>query len=50
VTVDLSLKAKRLLATQHNKLLFDESTVANSSGALAEVLNWCGDLEFKPGK
>lgn len=47
---DLSPKAKRLLAVQHDKLMYDESTVANDSGLLTEVLNWCADLEFKPGK
>jgi hypothetical protein len=47
---DLSLRAKRLLATQYRKLLFDEGAVANVSSTLIEVLNWCDDLEFKPGK
>ena len=47
---DLSPKAKRLLAAQHQKLLLDESAVANNSGTLAEILNWCGDIEFEPGK
>ena len=47
---DLSLKAKHLLAAQYDKLLLDESTVANISSSLIEVLNWCDDLEFKPGK
>ena len=47
---DLSPKAKRLLAAQHQKLLLDESAVANNSGILAEILNWCGDIEFEPGK
>lgn len=47
---DLSLKAKRLLATQHKKLLLDENTVANASSILNEILNWCDNLEFQPGK
>ncbi|GAC18527.1 DUF7281 domain-containing protein [Paraglaciecola arctica] len=47
---DLSLKAKGLLATQHHKLLFDEASVANVSRILEEILNWCDDLEFQPGK
>ena len=47
---DLSLKAKRLLAAQYNKLLLDESAVANTSDAMIEVLRWCNNLEFKPGK
>ena len=47
---DLSLKAKRLLATQHNKLLHDQGAVANTSSLLNEVLKWCDNLEFKPGK
>jgi hypothetical protein len=47
---DLSLKAKGLLATQHHKLLFDEVSVANASRILEEILNWCDDLEFQPGK
>lgn len=47
---DLSLKAKGLLATQHHKLLFDEASVANASRILEEILNWCDDLEFQPGK
>ncbi len=47
---DLSLRAKQLLATQHRKLLLDNVAVANASGILNEVLNWCDDLEFQPGK
>lgn len=47
---DLSLKAKRLLSSQYGKLMLDENSVANTSGALAEVISWCADLEFKPGK
>jgi hypothetical protein len=47
---DLSLKAKRLLAAQYDKLVIDESSVANVSDAMIEVLNWCNDLEFNPGK
>ncbi|PKG93031.1 hypothetical protein [Paraglaciecola sp. MB-3u-78] len=47
---DLSLKAKRLLATQHSKLLLDEGAVANASRILNEILNWCDNLEFQPGK
>ncbi|MFT6776179.1 MAG: hypothetical protein ACJAV1_000089 [Paraglaciecola sp.] len=47
---DLSLKAKRLLAAQYNKILLDESAVANASDAMIEVLRWCNNLEFKPGK
>lgn len=47
---DLSLKAKRLLNSQHSKLLFDDAAVANASGILDEILTWCDDLEFQPGK
>ncbi|MEP1446544.1 MAG: hypothetical protein ABJK37_10590 [Paraglaciecola sp.] len=47
---DLSLKAKRLLAAQHHKLLFDEKAVANTSSVLYEILDWCDNLEFQPGK
>lgn len=47
---DLSLKAKRLLAAQYHKLLFDEGAVANASNILNEILIWCDDLEFQPGK
>lgn len=47
---DLSLKAKRLLAAQFNKLLLDENAVVKVSGILIEVLSWCDDLEFQPGK
>jgi hypothetical protein len=47
---DLSLKAKRLLAIQHSKLLLDEGAVANASRTLNEILGWCDDLEFQPGK
>ena len=50
MAIDLSLKAKRLLASQHSKLLFDDGAAANSSGILNEILNWCDDLEFQPGK
>ena len=47
---DLSLKAKRLLAAQHSKLSRDDAAVANASRILNEILNWCDDLEFQPGK
>ncbi len=47
---DISLKAKKLLATQHNALMYDENNVAQVSNTLREVLSWCEDLEFKPGK
>ena len=47
---DLSLRAKQLLATQHRKLLLDDAAVANASGILDEILTWCDDLEFQPGK
>jgi hypothetical protein len=47
---DISLKAKRLLATQHNTLMYDENSVAQVSNTLREILSWCEDLEFKPGK
>ena len=47
---DLSLKAKRLLASQHNTLMHDENSVAQVSNILIEVLSWCEDLEFVPGK
>jgi hypothetical protein len=47
---DLSLKAKRLLAAQHNALMHDENRVAQVSNILTEVLRWCEELEFKPGK
>ena len=47
---DLSLKAKGLLAIQHSKLLLDDGAVANVSRILNEILNWCDDLEFQPGK
>jgi hypothetical protein len=47
---DLSLKAKRLLAAQYNTLMYDEGSVAQVSNILMEVLSWCDDLEFKPGK
>ena len=47
---DLSLKAKRLLETQHSKLVLDEGAVANASSSLTEILNWCDNLEFKPGR
>jgi hypothetical protein len=47
---DISLKAKKLLATQHNALMYDENSVAQVSNTLREVLSWCEDLEFKPGK
>jgi len=47
---DLSLKAKRLLASQHDKLLHDDTVVAKTSSILNEILSWCDDLEFKPGK
>lgn len=47
---DLSLKAKRLLATQHNKLLLNVDAVANVSSILIEILDWCDHLEFQPGK
>lgn len=50
VADDLSLKAKYFLAAQFDKLLLDEGAVANMSNTLIEVLNWCEDLEFKPGK
>lgn len=47
---DISLKAKRLLASQHNTLMHDENSVAQVSNILIEVLSWCEDLEFVPGK
>jgi hypothetical protein len=47
---DLSLKAKRLLATQYSKLLLDAGAVANTSRILNEILYWCDNLEFQPGK
>lgn len=47
---DLSQKAKRLLATQHHKLMHDDSAVAKNSGALVEILDWCAEIEFTPGK
>jgi hypothetical protein len=47
---DLSLRAKQSLATQHRKLLLDDAAVANASGILDEILTWCDDLEFQPGK
>jgi hypothetical protein len=50
MTADLSLKAKRLLAVQHEKLMHNNKAVANTSRILIEILSWCDDLEFKPGK
>ena len=47
---DLSLKAKRLLAAQHNTLMHDENSVAQASNTLIDILSWCEDLEFEPGK
>lgn len=47
---DLSLKAKRLLAAQHDKLLHEEDTVAKASSIVTEIVKWCDDLEFMPGK
>lgn len=42
---DLSLKAKRLLARQYDKLLLDRNTVAKASGVLRELLNQCEKME-----
>ena len=50
MAADLSLKAKGLLATQHSKLLLDTGSVANASRILNEIISWCDDLEFQPGK
>lgn len=47
---DLSLRAKRLLATQYPKLLIDAKAEVIVSSTLIEILNWCDDLEFEPGR
>ena len=47
---DLSLRAKALLAVQHLKLMFDETAVLKISHTLKEIVIWCENLEFTPGK
>jgi hypothetical protein len=47
---DLSLRAKGLLAAQHDKLMVDDQVVAKASGILFEILSWCDDLHITPGK
>lgn len=47
---DLSLKAKRLLATQYDKLIVDKNAVAKASSILNEVISWCSESEITPGK
>jgi hypothetical protein len=47
---DLSLRAKRLLVSQNAKLIINENALCNASSTLNEVLTWCDNQEFKPGK
>lgn len=47
---DLSLRAKRLLVTQYEKLLVDERAEAKASAALTEIICWCDEFEFEPGR
>jgi hypothetical protein len=50
MTDDLSLRAKILLAGQHLKLMLDMASQTKASHALTEILGWCEELEFRPGK
>ena len=50
MTVDLSLRAKRLLCLQYRNLLIVEESVAQASSTLTEILTWCDDFEFAPGR
>jgi hypothetical protein len=50
MTDDLSLRAKNLLAAQHLKLMLDVTAQTKASHALTEILSWCEESEFRPGK